>query len=193
MANSKFYEYGVAKLIVADYNGDGTYGEPVEISGLMSVNITFSQKETYYSADNDPKYLTTQAPTTAEGTIKIIGLPIEDYNKFFNTVTDNKGGVIIGDDVPVKHIGISYVTSSANEDSTDQIKFTMFDCTATLPAETSESSTTDDVKVKDVSIAVSASRIYANGHYMTASKISKSAAGADWSTIENQIYVPEVV
>jgi len=189
---AKFYEYGAASLLVADYNGDGTYGEVNKITGLMSVNVTFTQKETDYSADNNPKYLVTQSPTTADGTIKLIGLSIEEYNKFFNTVTDSKGGVIMGDDVPVKHIGISYVTSAADDTTTDQIKFTMYDCTATLPAETSESSTTDDVKVKDVSIAISATRIFVNDHYMTANKISKTAAGADWETIKDTIYVPEV-
>lgn len=154
---------GNDRFIIQGLNAEKTayLEDALQMRGLVSFDMTFTQEETPYPGDEDPEYIIDRKAPTGSGTATPRGISPEIYEKIYAAIS-GANGVWFGEDLPVKRFGIS-IDEKITIDGEESInRWVVFNCRATnLP-----SLATKALERRDMPIALSAAPIFykkANG------------------------------
>lgn len=153
---TRVYEEGNYDFRIAPINaaGDG-YDEAVTvISGLMKVDITFSQTETNTAADDKTDYLTRRSPVKGDGTITFAGLTKEAYKLLYNNIVDSNGAIVIGRGGAPKKVGISFKNTCQAAEGSSENMFTINNVTFSVPNVSTQSLAEDDTTIREFALTV---------------------------------------
>lgn len=203
MAESKtrIYEEGNYGFMIAPLNTDGTYGDVQKIEGMVSIDCTMSRTVTNTPADDIVDYITRTSPESGEGTLTFRGLSVEDYEKLYNSITDENGALTFGRRVSPKKVGISFFNTQSykdalGEEKSSTNKFTLNSVIFQLPNLSTTTMAEDDTTTRDFELSFNA-----NAYNFTNKKggsdrvtwsIVNSEDNADiWENVKDEIYVPD--
>lgn len=114
----KLLLYGNSNLTTRKLNATETgYDEAAVIwNGLVSVDITFTQTNTKFPADNNPNYKSIKGMPSGTGTYTLRGVRYSDYVKITNAINSAEDGVDFGTSDEVMPISLA-VTEEVDDGS----------------------------------------------------------------------------
>lgn len=193
---TRIYEEGNNGFMIAPIQADGSYGEVIKISGLISVDITMSNTKTAIAADDVTDYIIKQSGTKGEGTITFAGLSKADYAALYDKITDSNGALTFGRRGSPKKVGFSFLNTQEYLEGSSVNKFTINNAYFSIPNLSTTTLAEDDNTIRSLALSVTCSPYTyetTDGKKDTVTwTVLNSEDNVDiWDNVKDQIYVPD--
>lgn len=155
MATDKLLLYGNSQLTTRALNATETGFDELSAavlwSGLVSVDITFTQTTNKFAADNNPNYKSIKGMPSGSGTVTLRGIKYSDYQKILNVIYSATDGIDFGASDETKYFALA-LTEEVDDGSRN--RHILFKCSIDGLPPLSTETVSDTVTPRDIPLSV---------------------------------------